>query len=102
LIKAFERLAVEDKIVLLRFLVGLAYGVAVFTVSLLVSPTALSPAAWGTSVIVYYFTTVYVAIKFGVRSWFLVYLRGLATFYGTWMLTAILLYEAIGYLGLGA
>lgn len=102
MISVFRNLTVEDKIVLLRFVAGVVFGVAVFVVSLFVSPTALSPTAWATSVLVYYITIIYVVIKYRPTSKFQVYLRGLATFYGTWLLTAIILCEVVGYLRPGA
>ncbi|MEM3912692.1 MAG: hypothetical protein QXT75_02175 [Desulfurococcaceae archaeon] len=91
--KHVKNLTVEDKIVLLRFKIGLIYGFTIFIASFLVSPANLTPFAWATSIIVYYFTVLYVSLKYGLRSKFLIYLRGLATFYGTWLLVSILLNE---------
>lgn len=101
MISMLEKLTLEDRVVLLRFLVGLAYGAAVAITSLMVSPLTLSPIAWGVSVLVYYVTTIHVATKYRPLSRFVLYLRGLATFYGTWILIAILIYEAAAHLGLG-
>lgn|GEM_PF-1041649 len=84
---------VEDKVVLTRFTVGFLYGLTVFIASFYVNPVDLSPFAWAMSIMVYYFTTLYVSLKYKPSSKVIVYLRGLATFYGTWLLTAILLNE---------
>lgn len=86
-------LDVEDRIVLLRLLTGLAYGVVVFAATLFVNPVAASPYVWATSVLVYYATVIYVALKYRVSSRFQLYLRGLATFYAAWLLTAMILHD---------
>lgn len=83
----------EDKVVLIRFTAGFLYGLVVFIASLFMNPVDLSPIAWATSVVVYYFTTLYVSLKYKPSSKVIIYLRGLATFYGTWLLTSILLNE---------
>jgi hypothetical protein len=102
-LKAIEsfvgRLGLEDRIVFLRFLTGLVYGVAVFTASRFVHPVRLTPYAWSASVMVYYFTVLYVLAKYRPTSRFHLYLRGLATFYATWILTVIVLFELTKLIG---
>lgn len=100
MIKVLSNLVLEDRIVLLRFVVGVVFGLAVFIASYFVPPITLSQAAWSSSILVYYATVVYVELKYRPTSRFQKYIRGLATFYGAWLLVAILLYEAAGYLGL--
>lgn len=95
-----EKQSVENKIVIVRFSAGLALGIGVFVASIIVPPAFLSPFAWAASVFIYYLTGVYAAYKYGPLTRFQLYLRGLATFYGTWLITAILLYELTSYLGL--
>lgn len=92
-------LTIEDRIVLTRFIVGLVFGVSVFIASFFVNPLVLSIHAWTASVIVYYITVIYIALKYRPTSKFQLYLRGFGTFYATWLLTAILLNEAFLYLG---
>lgn len=91
--KHIGNLSIEDRVVLIRFIVGFIYGFAIFTSSYVVNPANLTPFAWATSIIIYYFTALYVSLKYRLRSKFVIYIRGLATFYGTWLLTAILLHE---------
>ncbi|MCC6041050.1 MAG: hypothetical protein LM557_02610, partial [Desulfurococcaceae archaeon] len=56
-IKAFmEKLSVEDRIVLFRFLVGVLYGLIVYLASLFTQPAQLTPIAWSASVMAYYAT----------------------------------------------
>lgn len=99
MINAYENLTIEDRIVLHRLVVGIFFGAAVFAASFFVSPAVLSPLAWSTSVLVYYVTVIHVLVKYRPTSRFQIYIRGLATFYGAWLLTAIILYEVAGYLG---
>ena len=94
-----EKMTLEDKIVFFRFLVGLVYGVAVYLASLLIHPARLTPYAWSTSVMVYYATVIYVALKYKPTSRFQLYLRGLATFYTTWILATIIVFEIVRFLG---
>jgi hypothetical protein len=99
-IKAFmEKLSVEDRIVLFRFLVGVLYGLIVYLASLFTQPIKLTPIAWSASVMAYYTTVIYVAVKYKPTSKFQLYLRGLATFYATWILTVIILFELSKTLG---
>lgn len=85
------KLTNEDKIVLFRFTIGVVYGVLVFVLSLFIDPLTLSPYIWGASVLVYYFTLIYVAYKYRPTSRFQLYIRGLATYYAAWLLVSILL-----------
>lgn len=100
MISVYKNMTLEDKIVLHRLVVGVFFGAAVFVASFFVSPAALSPLAWSASVLVYYVTVIHVIVKYRPNSRFQIYIRGLATFYGAWLLTAMVLYEAAGYLGL--
>ena len=94
------KLTLEDKIVLARFATGLIFGVAVFIASFFADPLNLSSIVWPLSVVVYYVTIAYVAIKLRPISRFQLYLRGLGTFYATWLLTAIILNELTKLAGL--
>lgn len=100
MISVFKNLSIEDRIVLHRLVVGIFFGVAVFATSFFVSPITLSPLSWSTSVLVYYVTAIHVIAKYRPTSRFQIYIRGLATFYGAWLLTAIALYEVASYLGM--
>ncbi|MEM4481781.1 MAG: hypothetical protein QXK88_00170 [Desulfurococcaceae archaeon] len=93
-------LSIEDRIVLFRLIVGVIFGLAVFILSFLVKPDTLSLGAFAGSILVYYLTTLYIVMKYRPSTRFQIYLRGLATFYSSWLLTAILLYELVGTLGL--
>lgn len=88
-----KELSVEDKIVLCRFIAGLVYGLIIYILLYYFHPLYLNPYAWAFSVIAYYFTVLYVLFKYAPGSRFQLYLRGLATFYGTWILLVIILYE---------
>jgi len=88
-----EKMSLEDKIVFFRFLVGFIYGILVYIASLFTTPAKLTPIAWSISVMTYYITVIYVVIKYKPTSRFQIYLRGLGTFYATWILTVIILFE---------
>lgn len=88
-----NQLTVEDRIVLTRFIAGLVYGLGVYIASIFIHPLPLSSYSWGLSVLAYYFTVLYILVKYTPKSRFQLYLRGLATYYGTWILTAIILHE---------
>lgn len=94
------RLSTEDKIVLFRFAVGVFFGLVVLFLSLFLKPDVLTLIAFGTSVLVYFLTVLYVNMKYKPLSRFQIYLRGLATFYSAWLLTAILLHEVLKMAGL--
>ncbi|MEM0218599.1 MAG: hypothetical protein QW425_03630 [Desulfurococcaceae archaeon] len=95
----WSSLSVEDKIVMIRFTTGLVFGLSVFLLSFFVNPITLSTNSWLASVLVYYSTVIYVAVKYRPLSRFQLYFRGLGTFYATWLLTAILLHEVFTHLG---
>jgi hypothetical protein len=97
--KRLSSLSVEDRIVLLRFKVGAVYGMAVYLATLLLDPLTVSRFAWPISVIVYYFTIPYVGVAYNPQSKFQLYLRGLVTYYATWLLVPILLNELFRTLG---
>lgn len=86
-------LSTEDRIVLVRGIIGLVYGIAVFLASRFADHATLSIYAWSVSVLVYYMTIGYVAIRYKPTSKFQLYIRGLGTFYATWLLTSIILHE---------
>jgi hypothetical protein len=54
------------------------------------------------SIIVYYFTVLFVSALYNPKSKFQLYLRGLATYYGTWLLTAILLSDLLKSIGVAS
>lgn len=94
-----EKMTLEDKIVFFRFKAGLIYGIFVFISSLFITPQTLNPYAWATSILAYHATIIYVAVKYRPLTRFQLYLRGLATFYATWILTVIILFELVKLLG---
>lgn len=93
-------LSKEDKIVLFRFTVGAVYGLVVLALSTIVDRVELSIYSWSVSVLIYYVTIAYIALKYKPDSRFQLYIRGLGTFYATWLLTSIVLYEVLVYLGI--
>ena len=97
--KTIVKAGAEDKIVLFRFIAGLIYGVIVFIASLFVNPLDLSRYAWASSIIVYYFTVLLIGVLYNPQSRFQLYLRGLATFYGTWLLVVIVLSDLLRSIG---
>lgn len=98
--ETLSKLNTEDRIVLLRGLAGLVYGTAIFIASMFVDHATLSIYAWSTSILAYYITIGLVAVKYKPTSRFQLYIRGLGTFYATWLLTSIILHEATKYIGL--
>lgn len=82
-----------------RFIAGFLYGLAVFTASFFIDRRELSVYAWSMSILAYYLTVAYVILKYNPTSKFLVYLRGLGTFYATWLLTSIIFHEVVLHFG---
>lgn len=94
----FKKLSIDDKIVFVRLVVGLLFGLVTFLISIFVPSITLSPFAWSSSIIIYYFTGLYLAVKYGPLTRFQLYIRGLGTFYGVWLTTSIVLYELMNML----
>ncbi|WP_448577705.1 hypothetical protein [Thermosphaera sp.] len=83
----------EDKIVLLRFVAGISYGFLIYLLGLLriVSLNNLNTFAW-TGAAVLYAVTIFLTYRFFKPSKaFNLYLRGLLTFYTSWLLTSYVL-----------
>ncbi|MEM1628114.1 MAG: hypothetical protein QXP02_03675 [Desulfurococcaceae archaeon] len=87
------QLDIEDRIILTRLLTGLIYGVSVFVLTYFLPPIIVSSIAWSGSILVYYATILYVLFRYRPTKRFHLYLRGLMTFYATWLITSYILYD---------
>lgn len=90
------RLTIEDHIVFIRLLFGLIYGFVAYTIyrlriSLFTFRTDL--LIWMLAAIIYVSTAYYVKRSTGTNSLFHLYLRGLVTFYGSWLIIFLVMYD---------
>lgn len=88
----------DDNIVLVRFLAGVIYGFIayiIYRVNFYIIADAAS-TIWLLASFLYVCTIYYVYIKFNVQSLFKLLIRGLLTFYGSWILVFLVLYDLLG------
>ncbi|MCD6301440.1 MAG: hypothetical protein J7L82_05150, partial [Staphylothermus sp.] len=56
----------------------------------------LSATIWSLAGAVFLATVFYIKIKYRINSLFKLFIRGLLTFYGTWIIIFLILYDSIG------
>ncbi|MET1159946.1 MAG: hypothetical protein ABWW65_03205 [Thermoprotei archaeon] len=90
---------VEDYIVFIRFIAGVFMGLIAyiiyktgFNVVFFDTPMTI----WFIAGVVYVITIYLLQSKPGVTGFFRLFLRGLLTFYGTWILVFLVLYDLLG------
>jgi len=90
-------LSAEDKIVLLRLVSGISYGLLVYLLGLLriVSLRSLNMFAWTGAAFLYGVTIILTHRFYKPFKAFNLYLRGLLTYYASWLLTTYVLNELI-------
>jgi len=99
LIREFiSRMSIEDKVVFTRLLAGIIYGFIAYIMYRLgfILLYDNSTTIWFIAGAVYIATMVYVDKRFGVRTWFLLLLRGLLTYYLSWITVLLILYDLLG------
>lgn len=91
-----SKLMVDDHIVLIRLLFGSIYGFVAyimyrFKISIFTAATDL--LIWMLGAIIYVSTVYYVKKSTGTNSIFHLYFRGLVTFYGSWLIIFLVMYD---------
>ncbi len=94
----WEKAGVEDRIVLLRFMMGLIYGLVAYilyrlNLSIIYDTTT---TIWFFAAIIYSASIYIVERKLGGQGLFMLLLRGLLTFYTTWIIIVFVLYDLLG------
>ncbi len=94
----FKPEKIDDKIILIRFIIGAVYGVVAyimyrFNMILFVD---LSATIWSLAGAVFLASVFYIRLKYRVDSLFKLFIRGLLTFYGTWIIVFLILYDLVG------
>jgi len=94
----WKRASIEDRIVIARFIMGLIYGFIAYTVYRLGLTIVydVTTTIWILAAIVYSISIYYVGKKFNAEGLFLLLLRGLLTFYITWIALVLILYDLLG------
>lgn len=89
---------VEDKVVGIRFLLGLIYGCIAYSIYRFgaVPHYDVSWLVWSLSIFVYILSIYIVYIVVKVKTFFLLFIRGIFTFFLSWIITAFVLFDLIG------
>ena len=95
--KDVEKL-IEDRIVLIRFIFGIIYGIIAYilyrlNLSLFFD---LTTTIWVLAAAAYFPSIVYVEKRMGKRSLYYSFARGILTYYLTWIVIAYILYDLFG------
>ena len=94
----WKKASIEDRIVITRFIMGLIYGFIAYIVYRLGITIVydVTTTIWILAAIVYSISIYYVGKKFNAEGLFLLLLRGLLTFYITWIALVLILYDLLG------
>lgn len=94
----WKRANIEDRVVVTRFIVGFVYGfIAYIFYRLGISIVYdVNTTIWVLAAFVYSITIYFVGKKFNAEGLFLLFLRGLLTFYITWIAMVLILYDLFG------
>ncbi len=90
---------IDDKIILVRGIAGIIYGFIAyifyrFGLTLPFMDNSLT--IWFIAGIVYVGSAYYIQRKYGVNALFQLFVRGILTFYGSWILCMLILYDLLG------
>ncbi|WFO76154.1 hypothetical protein J4526_04795 [Desulfurococcaceae archaeon MEX13E-LK6-19] len=94
----YSKLDEEDRVVLVRFIIGLIYGFIAYTmyrfnITIIVDN---SYTIWFFSFIVYLTSGFIVDRVIREKTLFLLFIRGLLTFFLTWIIVAFILFDLFG------
>ncbi len=91
-------LVLEDKIVKLRFILGIVYGFIAYILYRLNIVLFMdnSVTIWFLAGIFYIPSIYYVSAFYGVNKWFPLLMRGLLTYYLAWITIVLVLYGVLG------
>lgn len=96
--KVKKSIDVEDKIVGIRLLLGLIYGCIAYSIYRFGAELYhdVSWLIWSLSIFVYILSIYIVYIVVKVKTFFLLFIRGLLTFFLSWIIVAFVLFDLIG------
>lgn len=103
--KLFSKLSIEDKVVLMRFTLALVVGALSYLVYLLNLSLELSldsvklsmnssTISWLMSAAAY-ISSIPIALRIGAKGLFQTIIRGVLTYYTTWLIVFIVLYDLL-------
>jgi hypothetical protein len=95
----FRPTRLDDKVVVLRALIGLLFGLIAYFLyrfNITIFSLDISGTIWVLAGIVYVATAFYVQYWVKTRSLFLIFIRGILTFYSIWIIIFLLLYDLFG------
>jgi hypothetical protein len=96
----FKPTRLDDKVVVLRALIGLLFGLIayflIYRFNITIFSLDVSSTIWVLAGIVYVATAFYVQYWVRTRSLFLIFIRGILTFYSIWIIVFIALYDLLG------
>jgi len=94
----YSKLDEEDRVVLVRFITGLIYGFIAYTMYRLNTIIIIdnSYTIWFFSFIVYLTSGFIVVRVIREKTLFLLFIRGLLTFFLTWIIVALILFDLFG------
>ncbi|OYT37850.1 MAG: hypothetical protein B6U89_06700 [Desulfurococcales archaeon ex4484_58] len=90
---------IDDKIILIRGLAGIFYSIlaySIYRLNLTLPFMDLSMTIWFLAGIIYIATAMYIQSKYRVNGLFQLFIRGLLTYYGSWILLFLILYDLLG------
>ncbi len=101
----FGKLSIEDKVVLMRFTLALAIGLASYLIYLINPSLELSLGGvklsmnssnipWLMSAAAY-ISSIPIALRIGAKGLFRIVIRGILTYYTTWLIVFIVLYDLL-------
>ncbi|MCS7128858.1 MAG: hypothetical protein RMI83_06310 [Desulfurococcaceae archaeon] len=101
----FSKLSIEDKVVLMRFTLAVVIGVASYLLYLLNPSIELSldsvkfsmdssTISWLMSAVAYVLS-IPIALRIGAKGLFQTIIRGLLTYYTTWLIIFIVIYDLL-------
>jgi len=90
---------IDDKINMIRFIIAVIYGVVAYIMyrfNTTLFSGDLSATIWSLAGAVFLASVFYIRLKYRVDSLFKLFIRGLLTFYGTWIIVFLILYDLVG------
>ncbi|ADI32251.1 hypothetical protein [Staphylothermus hellenicus] len=96
----FKPSKLDDRVVIMRAVLGIIYGFIsyflIYKLNIALLTLDLSSTIWVLAGIVYVGSAFYIQYWSRSRSLFLVFIRGLLTFYATWLAIFLTLYDLLG------
>ncbi len=95
----FRPTRLDDKVVVFRALIGLFFGLIAYILykfNITIFSLDVSGTIWVFAGIIYVATAFYIQYWIKTRSLFLIFIRGILTFYSIWIIVFLSLYDLLG------